>query len=215
MLKLLQLIPGVQYLANPIVRLVLTVVLAFGTGLWVHGKFDDAARTKELERQVQLANQARANDARGAAVAAAKSELLRSNIEFTNTTVDSLKKEIRKYAPRKSSQPTAAPGPSADVAGTGLRLPEQPAACRADHAFLTRGELWVLDLARLDRAADSAAGFGDGEGTEPSDVTREELLDADLEVVKRFNRLKKKHDELVDFVRELQRAQRERLGVSE
>jgi hypothetical protein len=63
----------------------------------------------------------------------------------------------------------------------------------------------LLDAAREGRTVEPAAG-GDGAGQAPSDVTVEEFIDNDSEVVTLYKDLAVRHDELVDWAeRELRK----------
>jgi predicted regulator of Ras-like GTPase activity (Roadblock/LC7/MglB family) len=196
----------------------LTVGLAIGgaVGAYTHQKFVAASQVAAMKRAIDLANEARNNDAKELEIQREKSAKLSEQIAKSDASIDALKKEIKRHAPKpRVCKPAAAPRSPDAAPGPGVELDHRPVPEWTFDPFLTRGELWLLDLARANRAIDHPAPFGNGEGTEPSDVAWGEFLESDLEVVKRFYRLKKKHDELVDYVRELQRKQRERLGASE
>jgi hypothetical protein len=164
-------------------------IMGFTSGFYTKAKFYQASEVKQV-------NVARAGDAKQEEISQAKSALLAKEIETRNEVGDSLKKEIKRYVPRKPKTTTR---PAIDPAGSGLRLDRAKADGWPAQSFLTRGELWVLNSARAG-GTDPATRPSDGEGVVPAAVAREDFLENDIEIAIRFNNLKRKHDELVDWV---------------
>jgi hypothetical protein len=78
--------------------------------------------------------------------------------------------------------------------------PQDFSASRLDsNLYLSIGAVSVLDAAREDREFDSAEVVNE-ESRAASDVTVEELIQNDLEVVNRYHDLSIRHDSLVDYV---------------
>jgi hypothetical protein len=203
---------------NPLQRILLDIVIAmalvgagFGSGYYTKGKFDKADQVAQVTQVVKDQQKARGDDAVNVADSQQKSAELDRKIDAGADETQSTKKEIKKYAPRADVRPNHV------QPETGAEVPRQPSVCPPDFSFLSRGELWLLDGVRQGgrRTADYAAGRSDEEGRTPSDVSRPEFIDGDIEAVGQYNELKERHNALVEYVERMQAAQRKRLGVSE
>lgn len=200
-----------QRILASIVICVALLTIGFGSGFYTKGKFDKADKVDEVMGVVKDQQKARAGDAENVADSQQKSAELDRKVGAGDAQADTIKKEIKKYEPRADVRPNPV-SPE-----TGVSIPGQQSVCPPSFAFLSRGELWLLDSVRLGQPGtpDLAPFKSDDEGRAPSDVARSELLEADVEAVKRYNALKDVHNGLVDYVEWLQAEQRKRLGASE
>lgn len=64
---------------------------------------------------------------------------------------------------------------------------------------LLNGSVRLLNKLREGERVGDSSSFFDGEGSEASEVTTQDLIDNDAEIVRMYNDLAEKHNALVDF----------------
>lgn len=189
-----------------IVAVLTALVFGFGTGWYVNDKFDKANVVEHL-------TETRKEDSKNVADAQAKDRAIATEKEKVREEIKVVTKEIVKYVPRYRT----AQCPATEQASNGTSQPpvaENKAQLAAATDVLTVGAVRLLNDARTG-AADRAAKRSDAEEQAPSDVTLEVFVVNDLEIVQQYRELAKDHDALVEYVEELMRKQRARLGLSQ
>lgn len=192
---------------NTFYAIVVSAVLAFCAGFYTKGKFDTADKVEQVV-EVRKADAVSVNDA------GKRDAKVEAKIEKNASDDKRAKKEITRYVKPRAPQPVA----SCKEGGSGPAQagPAEPPARQVVAAddVLPVGAVRVLDGAR-DGTLDRAAPIGDEEGRAASDVAFEEFAGNDLEVVRLYKDLAARHDELVEFVNDLMRKQRKRLGIKD
>lgn len=124
-------------------------------------------------------------------------------IDKSDSLITSLKKELEHAPVVVFTRPSTISRPSAPAGDHGAGAKAETVGCSADvpggDPVLSAVAVRVLDSARLNRDLGSTDG-GDAEVGAPTDVTVSEFIENDLEVVRRYQRLAARHDELVDYV---------------
>jgi cell division protein FtsB len=192
-------------MSSSIVRLIAAsaISLAVGgyAGWYVKDKFIKAKQVNQLVK-------VRKDDAKAVSYSQARNQMLTTEIQLDRDRFTTLKKEVRRYVVTRAetSQRCSAETVATNTVGSG-----QVSVLASDDR-LPVGLVRLLNDARTG-TPDSATDSSDGEGKAPSDVTAEDFIENDLDVVAEYRELAKKHDELVNFVERLQDEQRKRMGV--
>ena len=185
--------------------LILAVAVAFGGGWFAADKFKAAAEVKELRVEAK-------QSASNVVQSVAASERIEAAVAKTDDAVTTIKAAVVKRGVTlypKQEQHHAAPD---DRNADGVRSASadgQPNPAENDHVsapscgggdlVLDVGTVGMLDAARQGRAL-GAAGSDDEAQSAPSAVGVTDLVVNDLEVVRLYLDLAKRHDELVDAV---------------
>lgn len=193
---------GLLGLKNIAIAFALGLAIGGAGGLWggykmFHG--DDAAE------QVEELVKARKDDANAIANSQAKSEA----IEAREEVIEEIHEQNQTEAQHHVEQPTPIPITRVDVhriEGPGLSVPYQ-------HQPLAYGLVCVLNSARDNRKADCPPAGSDAASRTVTEATFAAFVANDLQVVEMYFQLAARHGALVDYVLELQEAQRKRMGI--
>lgn len=166
---------------------------SFGAGFYTKAKFDKAAQVVVAEQRVE--------DVQKSAVEARMTD---REIDKATGSINDRNEEIKKEIKRAPIIVYRQPAPAVaqahlvippSLAPTAVVEPTTQLAC--PEPLLSADAVRLLNRARLDQ--DPAV--GSNAAIEPTaDVGLPELVDNDLEVVKRYHLLAKRHDALVDWV---------------
>lgn len=173
-----------------LLALILTACVAFSTGFYTKGRFVEADRVQGfVEAQKEVVNDV--------FEAAKTSDRIEEKNDQTEKRTEKAKSVVRK-APVVVLEPAVCPErESAEVPADEQRTGGTASDDRG--VYLSRAAVSVLDAARQDIDLDPAAISGEEIRT-ASDVTVDEFVQNDLEVVRMYHDLATRHDELVDFV---------------
>lgn len=183
--------------------LVLAVVLAFGGGYFVKGQFFAAAETKELRVEAK-------QSARNVVQSTAASARIETAVAKTDDNVNQIKAAVIKRGITLQPKPEKSNVANSNLAGVrtaaGQPTSTEPQggsapACRGSDLVLDVGTVSMLDAARQGSAL-GAAGGSDEAQSAPSTVGVTDFVANDLDVVRMYLDLAKRHDELVDAVME-------------
>lgn len=164
-----------------VVRTAVAVVVAMVSG-YVAGRMEGAVDIRRVE--LHAARQIAAEAAQGAVVATERSLALDQAVQDTAQRSQQIKVLVRE----RMTQPQ----PAADH--------EAPICPPAAAAVLDAGTVGLLNAARADLPASAASAIGDEEGAPAAAASVADFIDNDLDVVRLYHELAKRHDELVDFV---------------
>lgn len=182
--------------------LVLAVALAFGGGYFVKGQFFEASEVKELRVEAKQS----AQNVVQSTVASARIE---TAVAKTDDNVNQIKAAVIKRGitlqpkPEKSNavQTPVVDGLHTATADTAKPVHGAAPACSGSDLVLDVGTVGMLDAARQGVAL-GAAGGSDETQSAPSAVGVTDFVANDLDVVRMYLDLAKRHDELVDAVME-------------
>lgn len=178
----------------------LLIGLALG-GLVGYLKGDAHRQAETLKAVVAALQQQRVDDAEAVRISSRANAQLTTKLAAVAASTDTSRKEVKRYVP---TQPAGAAS-SPDLPDVGATPAEAGVQLLHASDLLLSGAVCVLQRARDGQAPDRAACESNGAGRTPSGITAADLIDNDLQVVGKYHELAKKHDELVDYVEDLQR----------
>ena len=159
----------------------IALALGFGSGLYVAGKFEKAG-------QVQVAQEEKKESAQAVVKVIESDRKLDAAIQKTNTAATTIKKAVAARVQKQEQTPHE------------VQIQSDTSAAFVCPAYrLDVGTVRLLNAARQGADLDSVAGSDEALAA-PSGVGVAKLLDNDLEVVRMYHELAKRHDELVDEV---------------
>lgn len=174
-----------------IAALIFTVGLVSGLALRGHWISSNQVQVAQAEKRAVQVDAVTA-----VADAQTKDEALGKRQDAIQTQTRTTIAKVKHYAKRPANPVPADP---------------QPAICWGDLP-LSAGTVSVLNAHRAGLPLDSAALPGDAEGQAASPVTADDLFEASAADAGQYRELAAAHDELVDYVLELQRKQRAALA---
>lgn len=204
-----------QYKAMFITFLI-AIVIGFGGGFYTKSKFVKADEAKALSKALEKTNEVRKEDARNVANAQTESEAITVGQERTDSTIESIKKEIRNHAPvathaqtprssnRTVRQYLPVPNRALDqgnVEEANITDTASSTGNSSVDSFLTVGELRLLNRAyRLPITTNRPSGKSDGETTGTTHIARASTdstgfrgIDSDQRAVHRSSPINRRH----------------------
>lgn len=185
-----------QTMAARLFALVLLLCLAFGTGYFTKGQFVLADEAKQSRVVIK-------DSAKGIVVAAKESQRIEADVEKKEKNVTDIKAAVKKRGITLThTQPLENCHDRIDTnvreAGKEGPLPDYR-NYSGDGFILDLGTVGLLNAAREGRALEPSSSSDEKESA-PSTVGVTDLVENDLEIVKMYHSLAKRHDELVDAV---------------
>jgi hypothetical protein len=190
---------------NILITAVVALFVGGLAGYWFANKLHDA---DELEKVVEL----RKEDANVANELQRKDGAVTDRIVQTNDSVSAIQKEVAKRV-QQTTKPVATnnlENGNANCKPARQEVPEG-SLCNCD-AGLSIGIIRLLNDARTG-APFNPATINNEEGGTPSGLSLADILDNDLEVVKKYHELASRHNGCVDYVDGLVKDQRKRLNL--
>lgn len=185
---------SIQRAAALVIALGLALLLSFGIGWHLKGQSIAAAEVKTLRVEAK-------QTATNVVEAVAKSAKIDEAVAKTDDTVTNIKAAIKKRGITLKPKPETANDLAFNPIDPKTLAPENSnhACPGSDALVLDVGTVGMLNAARQGRPVDPA-GSSDEAQSAPSTVGVAGLVDNDLEIVKLYLDLAKRHDSLVDEV---------------
>lgn len=169
-----------------------TLLIGFSLGIYVETQHDTAALVKtQSEALKQVAQDVPA--------AIEKSNKIEAAIDRSNEQVQTIKKEVKTRIQKQKERVDEEYAARSKI---------EPVGESCLPFSLDVGTVRLLNAARKGTSVDTA-GFSDEALAAPSNIGIDKLLENDLEIVRLYRDLAKRHDELVDAVEKMLKRQAE------
>lgn len=182
----------------------LAAAIGFAGGYYTKGEFIQADEVKQARKDAKVT-------AQGIVKAIDNSQKVEETVNKSNKTVTDIQQAIAKrpklVKPAAKAQPKSAPNQE-ESNGHKTNSQSKPTVASCNAYELDLGTVRLLNAARKGFGLDAIGGLDEALSA-PSGITIDKLLQNDLEVVKIYHDLAKRHDQLVTEVEEKLKKQAE------